>query len=247
MQGPSTYPGSDHGVVVFTDGSCPGQNLGPNHERFSGCGVWFGHNDPRNLGIPNPFPPHTNNRAEMAAVILALQQSRRGDVGDCARQTTVTVMTDSSYVERGMKEWLPGWKRSGFRRTEGGVEVAVKNSDLWLLLDSEQRKIGQVHVNYVAGHRGIQGNEEADRLARVGAQKCREGALEGRTGSSRLDTAQGEEEDGMSPPHSDHAFAVNSIETSLEAAAADDRARIPSSLLESESDASSSSSSLSPR
>ena len=162
---PHKPPKSACDQVVYTDGACTGQHT-KKSDRRAGCGVWYGHGDPRNLGVPSPFPPHTNQRAEMGAAILAMQAFSRDRK---AGEGSLHIATDSTYVLKGATEWLHAWKRRGFRMADGGE---VKNVDLWKLLDGEQRKISRVKFTHVKGHSGDQGNEEADALARAGAAEC---------------------------------------------------------------------------
>lgn len=142
-------------VVVFTDGACPGQHdIRNKDERRSGCGVWFGHGDPRNISVRNPFPPHTSNRAELGAALLALRAHLDGPDAE----KPLHIMTDSGYVRDGMTKYMTSWVRRGFAN--------VKNADLWRPLREEAGK--STRFTHVRGHQGIEGNEEADALARSG-------------------------------------------------------------------------------
>ncbi|HUW27799.1 MAG TPA: ribonuclease HI [Sulfuriferula sp.] len=98
----------------------------------------------------------TNNRMELTAVIEALQSLKRS--------SRVCIHTDSQYVLKGITEWLPNWKRRGWR-TSGNTPV--KNVDLWQRLDE---LVGQHQVDWlwVKGHNGHPGNERADALANQG-------------------------------------------------------------------------------
>ena len=98
----------------------------------------------------------TNNRMELTAVIEALQSLKR-----CSQ---VCIYTDSQYVLKGINEWLPNWKRRGWR-TSGNTPV--KNVDLWQRLD-ELVSQHQVEWQWVKGHNGHPGNERADALANQG-------------------------------------------------------------------------------
>lgn len=98
----------------------------------------------------------TNNRMELTAVIEALQSLKRS--------SRVCIHTDSQYVLKGITEWLPNWKRRGWR-TSGNTPV--KNVDLWQRLD-ELVSQHQVEWQWVKGHNGHPGNERADALANQG-------------------------------------------------------------------------------
>ena len=98
----------------------------------------------------------TNNRMELTAVIEALQSLKR--------RSQVCIYTDSQYVLKGITEWLPNWKRRGWR-TSGNAPV--KNVDLWQRLD-ELVSQHQVEWLWVKGHNGHPGNERADALANQG-------------------------------------------------------------------------------
>jgi ribonuclease HI len=101
-------------------------------------------------------PQTTNNRMELTAVIEALRALK----GKCH----VVLHTDSTYVMKGMTEWIRGWKAKGWRTAS---KEPVKNVDLWKLLDElvAQQEIKWV---WVKGHSGHDGNERADELANKG-------------------------------------------------------------------------------
>ena len=96
---------------------------------------------------------------ELTAAIEALKALRG--------PTDVDLYTDSTYVKKGITEWVDGWKRNGWRRRSGKRWLPVKNEDLWRELD---RLAGahQVTFHWVEGHAGDPDNERADALARAG-------------------------------------------------------------------------------
>jgi ribonuclease HI len=98
-------------------------------------------------------PSTTNNRMELTAALRALEALKR--------PSRVEIYTDSEYLQRGISEWLPGWRRRGWRRKGG----ALKNADLWQALDSALQ-VHQVSWHWVRGHAGHRENEIVDRLAR---------------------------------------------------------------------------------
>jgi ribonuclease HI len=98
----------------------------------------------------------TNNRMELTAVIEAL--------GALKRPSRVILHTDSQYVQKGITEWINGWKARGWRTA---AREPVKNADLWKKLD-EAVKAHQIDWIWVKGHAGHVGNERADALANKG-------------------------------------------------------------------------------
>ncbi len=99
----------------------------------------------------------TNNRMELIAVIEALTLVISTPAW-AAR--SVAVYTDSQYVQKGISQWIVGWKRNGWRTAS---KEPVKNQDLWMRLDSLAQEILPRWV-WVKGHAGIHYNEVCDRL-----------------------------------------------------------------------------------
>jgi ribonuclease HI len=98
----------------------------------------------------------TNNRMEMMAVIRGAEALKRG--------CKVEIHTDSTYVMKGMTEWLEGWKARGWRTAS---RQPVKNVELWQRLEKALEG-HEVKWFWVKGHSGIAENERADELARNG-------------------------------------------------------------------------------
>ena len=101
-------------------------------------------------------PDTTNNRMELRAAIEALNALKR--------PCRVNLHTDSKYVKHGIEDWMPNWKKNGWRTA---AKKPVKNQDLWIALD-EALSRHDVNWKWVKGHAGNDGNEEADRLANLG-------------------------------------------------------------------------------
>ena len=98
-------------------------------------------------------PATTNNRMEMMAVIRGLALLRL--------PLTVDLYSDSQYVLKGMSQWMPGWKRRGWRTASGDP---VKNQDLWVELDG-LLATHTVRTHWVRGHSGHPENTRCDQLA----------------------------------------------------------------------------------
>jgi ribonuclease HI len=136
-------------VEIFTDGACRG-NPGP-----GGWGALLRYQN-KESELFGGEPETTNNRMEMQAAIEGLKAlSERCDV---------TLTTDSVYVQKGITEWLPGWKKKNWKTA---ARKPVKNADLWILLD-EQNQRHNVKWCWVKGHSGHRENEMADDLANRG-------------------------------------------------------------------------------
>jgi ribonuclease HI len=145
------------GIIVYTDGACSG-NPGPGGW---GAVVVVGLREVQELGGGEPAT--TNNRMEMSGVIGALQFVKNV-------KADVTVFTDSTYVIRGITQWVWGWKRNQWKTAEG---KEVSNQDLWQRmfdLVQKRKSLGEISWNYVRGHRGTPGNERCDEIA-VGYSK----------------------------------------------------------------------------
>jgi len=133
-------------VKVYTDGACAG-NPGP--------GGWaailvFGDRERELSGYE---PATTNNRMELRAAIEGL--------GALTEPCAVELTTDSQYVKNGITDWLPRWKRNGWRTAD---KKPVKNVDLWQALDAAAAR-HQVRWHWVRGHDGHPENERCDALA----------------------------------------------------------------------------------
>jgi len=143
-------------VELYTDGACLG-NPGPGGWaallRFNGTEKELSGGDPGT----------TNNRMEMQAVIEGLKA--------LSRPSTVTVYTDSQYVQKGITEWINGWKAKGWKTA---AKKPVKNVDLWLELDKTQER-HSVTWQWIKGHAGHPENERVDDLARQEAEKIQYG------------------------------------------------------------------------
>lgn len=139
-------------VEIYTDGACRG-NPGP-----GGWGaVLLAGN--RRKTIYGGEADTTNNRMELTAAIEALNALKG------SRQ--VLLHTDSRYVMDGVEKWLENWKQRGWKTA---ARKAVKNQDLWQLLDEACQR-HTITWHWVRGHTGVAGNEEADALANRGADE----------------------------------------------------------------------------
>ena len=108
-------------------------------------------------------PATTNNRMALASAVAALQLlARKG------ARLRVLIVSDSQYLVKGMREWVPGWAARGWKRKEGPIE----NLELWKALLASSR-LHDVQWTWVRGHKGHAKNEYANDLAVLAAKEQR--------------------------------------------------------------------------
>ena len=135
-----------NGTHIYTDGACRG-NPGPGGW---GALIITPAGEQELSGAENET---TNNRMELTAAIMALREVPAG--------SAVDLYTDSKYVMDGLNEWMPAWKKRGWKTAD---KKPVKNQDLWQALDEANAR-HTVRWHWVKGHAGNDGNERVDRLA----------------------------------------------------------------------------------
>ena len=136
-------------IEIYTDGACRG-NPGP-----GGWGVLLISGKHRKT-LHGGAPETTNNRMELTAAIEALNTLER--------PCRVILHTDSRYVMDGINDWMPNWKKRGWKTA---ARKPVKNQDLWQALDDAVDR-HDIDWRWVKGHTGNPGNETADELANRG-------------------------------------------------------------------------------
>jgi len=135
-------------VQLYTDGACSG-NPGP-----GGWGYILKHAaSGKSRESSGAEPATTNNRMELMAVISGLEALNKS--------SRVEIWSDSQYVLNGLKEWLDGWKKKGWKTAS---KQPVKNIDLWQRLD-ELRSKHELTFHWVRGHNEHPENERCDQLA----------------------------------------------------------------------------------
>lgn len=141
-----------HTIEIFTDGACKG-NPGP-----GGWGVLLRLGE-HEKSLYGGELQTTNNRMELTAAIRGLEALKK--------TANVLLTTDSEYVMKGIREWMPNWKKRGWKTAS---RQPVKNADLWMQLDALVNQ-HQVEWRWVKGHSGHRENEIADDLANLGVQE----------------------------------------------------------------------------
>jgi ribonuclease HI len=135
---------------IYTDGACTG-NPGPGGW---GIVVYFDDGSIHEMGDSSQYT--TNNKMEMQAAIAALEFFK------LSRQTQpITLYTDSEYLINSITKWMPGWKKKGWKKSDGNP---VQNQDLLEILDQLNSRL--IQWQHVRGHSGNIGNERCDVIAR---------------------------------------------------------------------------------
>jgi ribonuclease HI len=143
-------------LELFTDGACSG-NPGPGGWGYilRGDGI-----DGESVGSGGDSAT-TNNRMELTAVLEGL--ARVPDGAD------VVLVTDSEYCVKGLRDWLEGWKRRGWRKAD---KSPVMNRDLWERLDAQRARV-RIEPRWIRGHNEHPENERCDRLAVAAIERMR--------------------------------------------------------------------------
>lgn len=137
-------------ITLYVDGACKGN---------PGLGGWGAYiiRETGEEKLCGGEAETTNNRMELTAAIEGIQH--------CPSDAKLIIWTDSNYVKQGITEWIHGWKKKNWKD--------VKNPDLWKLLDTTCQG-REIEWNWIKGHAGHPGNEMADQLANLGAEKTLE-------------------------------------------------------------------------
>ena len=146
-------------VSIYCDGACE-----PNPGK-AGSGIvvyragelaqlWF--------GLYNPMG--TNNTAELNALYHAL---RIAEV-EIKTGNTVEVCSDSAYSINCIRSWAPKWEKKGWKKPGGEIKNLKIIQDCYAIYRRIEEELNLTHV---AGHVGTEGNELADRMAMLGAQR----------------------------------------------------------------------------
>ena len=133
-------------VEIYTDGACSGN---PGLGGWGALLLFKG----KKKEISGYLENTTNNQMELLASIEALKSLKKS--------CKVTLYTDSTYVQKGITEWIYNWEKNNWRKSDN---KPVKNAELWRKLQQEIKK-HDIIWKWVKGHSNNEGNDIADRLA----------------------------------------------------------------------------------
>lgn len=133
-------------VTIYTDGACE-----PNPGPGGWAALLRSGNHEKELSGSEEYT--TNNRMELTAAVQAFNA--------LTQPCRVDFYTDSEYLRRGISEWLPDWRRRGWKRKGG----KLANIDLWQTLEAGLKE-HEITWHWVRGHAGDRNNQRVDSLAR---------------------------------------------------------------------------------
>ena len=139
-------------VQLITDGACHG-NPGP-----GGWAAILRHGGQKRE-LFGSAPHTTNNRMELTAAIEGLRAIKEA--------CEVEVVTDSEYVKNGITQWIHGWKRKNWVKSD---KKPVLNADLWRALEAETTR-HKTTWTWTKGHASHDDNNRADELANSAARE----------------------------------------------------------------------------
>ena len=147
-----TEQAPDDETIVYTDGSCLGNGTA---EARAGSGVWFGNNDPRNAAIRVPGKDQSNQIGELLAVLAAVKKA--------PRTLPLRICSDSKFAIEGLTKHARDWEARDW--------IGIKHGQLFKCVTAWIRaRQNTTTLQWVKGHAGITGNEEADKLAAEGTR-----------------------------------------------------------------------------
>jgi ribonuclease HI len=140
-------------IQVFCDGGCRNNQ---SKENIGGWGVVLN----LNLGekvkeIKGSERNTTNNIMEITSCIKALEAIKCKDI-------MTEVIMDSQYVITGINEWVDGWIKKGWRKSD---KKPVENKELWQRLVQLKNEFRNISFKKCVGHSDNEGNNRADALA----------------------------------------------------------------------------------
>lgn len=142
-------------IIIYTDGGA--RNNGKENN-IGGYGIVLQYVTRDNTYIKELYAGErntTNNIQEMKGLIVALETIKTTSI-------PIELYCDSAYVVNGVNDWMNGWKKRGWRKSDGKV---IENLELWKRIYELVNMQKDLQVKKIKGHAGHEGNEKADELA----------------------------------------------------------------------------------
>lgn len=145
-------------AICYADGGCRG------NQNDSNIGAWAYTIAYQGSTIQNSGTARntTNNIMELTAIVEMLKSIAN-------KSLPIKIHSDSSYVVKGINEWMKNWLARNYKKSDGKL---IENLELWKSLNAEIAKFDTKPLFiHVAGHAGIAGNEEVDKLCNLAMDK----------------------------------------------------------------------------
>ncbi|MFM2383761.1 MAG: hypothetical protein RIQ72_333 [Candidatus Parcubacteria bacterium] len=185
IEGTTSEVALDMQLIAYTDGASRGN---PGRGGYGAVVIYPDSKGKMHIDeIGGYEDPTTNNRMELSAVLGALShfigyydqasiesilELKSGPTGKVDQKLLFSIYTDSSYVLKGINEWIHGWKRNNWITS---TKEPVKNEDIWRKLDDTLLALKKLPIDIkwvlLPGHAGVPGNERADEIATGYADK----------------------------------------------------------------------------
>ena len=140
-------------LIVYTDGSCMGNGT---DEARAGSGIWYSDHDSRNTALRVPGDKQSNQVGELLAILHTIKNTPGNQ--------QLRIRTDSRFAMDGLTKYSQEWEAKDWIGVAHGQ--LFKCATAWL-----RARTADTTLEWVKGHAGIKGNEEADKLAALGAQQ----------------------------------------------------------------------------
>ena len=147
---------TDTELIAYTDGSCVNNST---DDARAGSGIWYGHQDPRNTAIRVPGSKQSNQVGELLAILHAIKKAPENQ--------PLRIRSDSRFAIDGLTKYARDWEKKDWIGVKHGP--LFKCTTAWL-----RARTATTTLQWVKGHAGIEGNEEADKLAAEGVEKSPE-------------------------------------------------------------------------
>ena len=168
IQLPPHLPTQISELPIYTDGCCLSNGVTARDPEGKPARGGYGIHFPTlsdgwdMYGALSSSDSHTNQKAELTAVIRALQLVRRRNIS-CAK---ISIFTDSKYAVQGLNDWIPRWRSNGYRNAKN---QPVVNADLFKSLDQEDALSRKRGIPVTLSHVPREQNKKADALSKLGA------------------------------------------------------------------------------
>lgn len=147
-------------IDVYTDGSFKKTKT----HVYCGYGIYFPGKELKNVAAPFEIGEKTINRAELHAIYQAILRIKKNYTFD-----KINIYTDSNYSKESLTNWINNWKKNNWKNSAG---KAVENQDIIKKIDKYMQLYHQkINIIWIPSHSNNKNNDEADRLAKLGASK----------------------------------------------------------------------------